>query len=229
MTYIERTERVGDLIVQIKADDSGLADPRDNDNVTEIVFLHRRYILGDRQSLTSGEEQAIEHGGIAALRKHLARQPEGLIALTKIGMYDHSGITIYTVEDAGNGHAPLDEAGWDSGIVGFAYVTRKRWAEIMADTDPAAPYDGDGVGKGKTWADAVIAQEVSEYDDWLTGNVWGFTITKPCDQTDEHDTDEEIADCPHAEEIGSCWGFIGDPSYAWNEAKAEAEAMAVTP
>ncbi|HZL95986.1 MAG TPA: hypothetical protein VFB99_20180, partial [Vicinamibacterales bacterium] len=70
-----------------------------------------------------------------------------------------------------------------------------------------------------------LLSEIKEYDDFLTGNVWGYVITKPCAQHFEHGSDEDIAGCPHSETIDSRWGYVGDPEYAWNEAKSEAEAI----
>lgn len=224
--YIDGTERIGDAIVQVFADTSGAGDPRDADNLSEMVFLHRRYSLGDRQELEPDEDAALRGGGLEGLRTHLARQPEGLLALTEVGMYDHSGVTIYPVSgtDPNRGHATGDAAGWDSGVLGFAYITRKRWDELHGG-DPEAPTDDkDVLGKPITVraADAALTGEIQEYDDWLTGNVWAYRIVTPCDHADEHDSDEEIADCPHSEVIDACYGFVGDSKYAWEEARASA-------
>lgn len=102
-------------------------------------------------------------------------------------LYDHSGITIST----GPFSCP-----WDSGQVGFAYVTRERakaeWGERTDDE----------------YRDLIKA-EVAEYDQYLTGDVYGFeiergvpvTVTRP-DGTTRTDVEWEHED--------SCWGFFGD-------------------
>ena len=54
-----------------------------------------------------------------------------------------------------------------------------------------------------------LRAEVKVYDDYITGNVWGYTV---------EDKD--------GEEIDSCWGFIGssDDEYMISQAKAAADA-----
>lgn len=81
-------------------------------------------------------------------------------------LYDHSGITMRT--------SPFS-CPWDSGQVGFIY----------------APKGFEGM------TDEMILKcletEVKTYDQYLTGDVWGYQIDAP----------EE--DC-----IESCWGFYGE-------------------
>lgn len=84
-------------------------------------------------------------------------------------LYDHSGITIST----GRFSCP-----WDSGQVGFIYMTK---AEIDEH------FDGDAEK-----AKACLQSEVEEYDQYLTGDVYGCVI--------EDDNGDNIE---------SCWGFFG--------------------
>lgn len=216
--YIDRTERARysdgeEVIVQLVADTSGIGDPRENDNVATFLFFnHRRYQLGDRHSLDYGEQVAFEHGGLPGLRKHIERNEGKLLAWTMVGMYDHSGITIYAVSSATQRH-PFDPQGWDSGVLGVAYVTEKRADEL------GAPHDD---------VEKQMLAEIEEYDDWLRGNVWGVVVSKPCphehanprDVSKQQD-DNLIAACPHSETIESVWGFIGDPSDVWSYAPGD--------
>ena len=105
-------------------------------------------------------------------------------------LYSHSGTTIKASENGDPFSCP-----WDSGQVGFAYMTRKKAIEEFAV-------------KGKTLtntiidkAKALIITEIECLDDCMTGNVYGFVITNPDGEED------------------SCWGFIGDYSYCLNEAR----------
>jgi hypothetical protein len=217
-TYSDGTERIGDLIVQVFADDTGATSPREWDNASEIHGTHDRYEIGDGKP-PAEHMQALERGGLRLLNRYMRRfgdpasDGSDVLAFTGLAMYDHSGITFWTVEPGDSGHHAFDSAGWDSGLVGYAYVTRARWNKLgAADTTEAA---------------SVLEAEVKEYDDWAKGNVWAYRVVKPCDHADEHDSDEDRADCPHSDEIDSCYGFIGDPEYAWDEARAAAKAETV--
>lgn len=205
--YVDTTERVGDLIVQVVADeDAGYANPRDNDNLAHIYGSHRNYIVADGEP-PSDENRALERGGIRLLYRWLRRYA-GVVAFTKLGMYDHSGVSYYAVPLGENGHHPLDEAGWDSGVTGYAYVTHA---------------DCERTGIDETDAERVMLAEIAEYGSWAAGDVWGYVVTRPCDHADEHPNDEAVAACPHSAHVDSCWGFIGEREYALAEGKSAAE------
>lgn len=225
--YVDDTERIGDRIVQVFADDTGATSPRDNDcNLAYIYGSHDRYTIGDGEP-PAEHMRALERGGLTLLYRYMRRygDPETgspILAFRKLCMLDHSGVTYWTAELGTSARHWSDQAGWDSGSVGYVYVTRERWDAMgMAD---ARVIGADGA---ETSADAaeVIVSEVQEYADWASGNVWAYRVVKPCDHADEHDSDEEIADCPHADELDSCHGFIGDPKYAWDEARSAAQVV----
>ena len=50
--------------------------------------------------------------------------------------------------------------------------------------------------------------EVKEYDDYLTGNCWGFIVE---DESGEH--------------LESCWGFLGDSDYCTEEMRSSAKNL----
>jgi hypothetical protein len=105
------------------------------------------------------------------------------VLILPIYLYDHSGIT---VSHGGFG------CSWDSGKVGYHYVTA---ATI------ASEWDGDW-GKARNY----LKCELSTYDDYLTGNVWGFTL-----ESSDEDCEgcEELCDCCEWNHAESCWGFVG--------------------
>ena len=206
--YVDTTQRVGDLIVQVIADeDASYANPRDNDNLCRIYGDHRHYVIGDGKP-PEDEDRALQRGGISLLYRWLRRY-KGVVAFTKLGMLDHSGITFYAVPLGASGTHIMDYGGWDSGIVGYAYVDAKGL---------------DYMGTDAADAERVMLAEIAEYDDWAKGNVWGYTVTKPCDHPDQHGSDEGIARCPHSETLSSCWGYIGDPSDVLPDALADAQS-----
>jgi hypothetical protein len=91
-------------------------------------------------------------------------------------LLDHSGMTMST--------SPFS-CPWDSGQVGIIYVeieqVKKEWKWKNLSK------------KRIEKINEILVQEVEAYDDYLTGNVWCFTIEK----------DEKY--------INSCCGFFGDP------------------
>lgn len=85
-------------------------------------------------------------------------------------LYDHGGITI----GCGDLVYPYDDR-WDSGLVGW--IVYARQAE-----------------DGENWCENAYARmlaEVEEYDQYLQGEIYGFTLYK------------------NREEIDSCWGYYG--------------------
>jgi hypothetical protein len=88
-------------------------------------------------------------------------------------LMDHSGISIST----GSFGCP-----WDSGQVGYIFCDNET---IEKD------FNGD-----RELAHGALHGEVAVYDDYLTGNVYGFIV-------------EESDDGDEWKEIDSCWGFFG--------------------
>lgn len=96
-------------------------------------------------------------------------------------LYDHSGITISTTDFRDQ---------WDSGQVGYIYTTKAKLKK-------------NGHTKIPTKAKIIefLKGEVKSYDDYLTGNVFGFV---------EYEVDKCDQDYEHKKDINSCWGFLGD-------------------
>jgi hypothetical protein len=104
-------------------------------------------------------------------------------------LYDHSGITI---------SCRSFPCPWDSGQVGAIYVTAEKVNAEYGDTSKSSV----------TRAIGCLESEVTEYDQYLTGQVYGYVIT------DDDGT-----------EVDSCWGFYG-LDYCKEEATAQAKAIA---
>jgi hypothetical protein len=96
-------------------------------------------------------------------------------------MYDHSGVVLRAQEGHRNPFEPFDHGSWDSGQVGFCFLTK----EAIERTGMPADSDDKIVEN--------IVSEIDYYNDWSSGNVWGYAV---------EDRDGETLD--------SCWGFIGD-------------------
>lgn len=108
--------------------------------------------------------------------------PEGSVVLN-LYLYDHSGITMSTGEFS---------CSFDSGWVGMIFVTPERIKAEYGDTSP------ESCAKAR----ACLEGEVKVYDQYLTGDVWGFVLER----------NDSCDSCGHSEpeEIDSCWGFYGD-------------------
>lgn len=106
------------------------------------------------------------------------------LCIVPIYMYDHSGITIST----GPFSCP-----WDSGQVGFIYVTKETC---------------DKQGENFDNAEKIIKGEIETLDAYLTGNVYGYTIWET-----EEEVEDEIYngtnDFNSAEVVDSCYGYYG--------------------
>ena len=236
MSYVYRTERMlgsydgveKEYIVQLIADENGeLSDPRDADNFTLIYGDHRHYTIGNGKP-PSEHQYILDRGGIRLLWRYMrlfgdpANEHSKVLAFTKLGMIDHSGISYYTVEMGSSAEHWADPGGWDSGAVGYVYITQKQW-DLIGGGDPYEAVDSEvkfplgnvPVQKQRVWH--MLEVEVDTYDDWARGNVWGLVATEPCDHADEHGSDESRADCPHAPTAESIWGYVGDPDDAWRD------------
>ena len=148
--------------------DENPENPREFDcNLGILVCFHGRYDLGDKTELTS---KMFENWG--DLENHLIKH-ERAKYISPLYLYDHSGITISTT--------PFS-CPWDSGQIGFIYTTSKRIRQQFKHK------------KLCDIADNIIEcllSEVKTYDQYLTGDIYGYIITK-----DDIDVD-------------SCWGFYG--------------------
>jgi hypothetical protein len=131
------------------------ADPRQWDNLSIMRCSHRNYRLGDGEP-EGRHVEALERGGLRLLERYL-RIVEGAVAFVPLGLIDHSGLSLY----AGGGSHWSDSAGWDSGTVGYAYVTRERCDELGAPIDSA---------------ERQMLGEIETYDQYLRGDVFYVVV-----------------------------------------------------
>jgi hypothetical protein len=106
-------------------------------------------------------------------------------AILPLYLYDHSGITMRTGSFSCH---------WDSGQVGWIYGT----------VDELKRESGYNFNTEEEWTGKIVEileSEVKIYDQYLTGDVYGFMLEEK----------EECECCGSAEWnlIDSCWGFFG--------------------
>lgn len=147
--------------------DEDPSSPREWDNLGTMVCWHTCYNLGDKHEFKEPGDFRIwwyEHN------------TDGKGVLLPLYLYDHSGITIAT--------KPFS-CPWDSGQVGYIYVLPDKLKKEFGSAEflPAAT---------KAKAEDILRQEVSTYDQFLRGDVWGYIVE---DEDGNH--------------LDSCWGFFG--------------------
>ena len=168
-------------VVKIYPDLDPLSPRTEVDNFGTMVCFHRRYMLGDKHDFPNADA-VIEH----------IQETQALSV--PLYLYDHGGVTMNTTGFS---------CPWDSGQVGVIFVTAEQVRK---------EYGVKRIGrKVRAKALDVLKAEVKEYDDFLTGSVYGY-VTEDSD----------------GEHVGSCWGFFGDTDYMIEEAKREVDAILQT-
>ena len=171
--HIEKTLKLkNNLELEIIHDESP-ESPREWDNLTRMVCFHQKYWLGDQ---TTYKKDDFNNWG--ELEAAIIRQERPLI-IKPLYMYDHSGVTIRTSSFGDR---------WDSGQIGYVWINPKNIDTI-----------GTTMKDNETWdtyierRDLYLENEVSVYDAYVQGNVYGYRIV-------DEDGDEQ----------DSCYGFYGD-------------------
>ena len=204
MTTYETLEHA-DCKIRIEYDEDPLNPREEFDHAGAMVCFHDRYNLGDKHGLINlqcmirnskyyreswedySNDRMLDLDSPADLQTAMDHCHFIVLPLY---LYDHSGITMQTGPFA---------CLWDSGQVGFIYIPRenaiKEWGKKICTK------------KVLDLAEKYLMGEVNEYDQYLTGQVFGFIV--------EHQESGE-------EE--SCWGFFG-ADYCIEEAKSIAEYL----
>ena len=130
--------------------------PRGWDNLGALIFVNKPRSLGDYSD---------PGADIEAAKSALIRLP--------IYIYIHSGIAIST--------APFS-CHWDSGFLGYYYVTRERVIKEYGSITPENIQDAENRARA----------ELEAFGMYLSGDVYGFTIEKAGEVIDSH------------------WGFYGE-------------------
>jgi|SRR3972149_2355064 len=149
-------------------------DPREDDNVGTMVCFHKRYTLGDKTDLNSDM-----FNGWEELSDYLIKEKKAIVILP-LYLYDHSGISIKV--GSFQGYLPQGHAEFDSGQVGFIYVSKEK---IKAE------------GITKKQAEKNLRAEVEVYNQYLTGDCY-------CLVKEIYDKNKEYID---HDTLGGCFGY----------------------
>jgi len=167
--------------------DSDPSNPRKEwDNFGTMACVHRRYTLGDNQH-PSWDDLLETLSGMRYYDSRFDNVPDEIIAARMqaeiekkyitlpLFLYDHSGITMST--------GPFS-CGWDSGTVGIIYVSKD---DVRQEHSCKRITE-----KIRQKVLSLLTSEVNTYDEYLTGNVYGYQISNP-----------------DGEDIDSCTGYYG--------------------
>ena len=169
--------------------DSNTESPREWDNLGVIAYSHRDYTLGDKNlrdyydldNFNSWEE----------IKAQLVKD-ENIAVILPLYLYDHSGLFLKI--GSWYGLLPQGHAEFDSGQVGFVYVTKEAIRKEYGVKRITR--------KTLEKAEKVIRSEAETFAKYISGDVRGFVV--------------EDADGEH---LDSCWGYYEDED-AISEAKS---------
>jgi len=169
--------------------DTDPTSPREDDNLGKMVCFNGRhgYKLGDEHNFN-----ALDYDSWDEIESAI-KKAEKVAVILPIFKYEHGGITIATT--------PFG-CRWDSGQIGFTFVTKEALLK---------EYGGKYCTKKKIEKCKEILQgEVKTYDQYLTGDVYGYQLSEvvTCDKGHEHE-----------EELDNCWGYYGQ-EYCIEEAES---------
>ena len=174
------TKTIGKYRIDI-IPDTDPESPRQWDNLGTMVCFHGGYNLGDEHNYKQGD-----YCGWNELENDIIRN-EDVGVILPLYLYDHSGITMNTT----GFHCP-----WDSGQVGFIFISKEKMRKEYSYKRISKKLIGRIAG--------YLRSEVETYDQYLTGDVYGYRITNT-------ETDEEV---------DACWGYYGS-----DECMSEAESI----
>lgn len=141
------------------------------DNFGKMVCFHKRYQLGDVGHGISEDD----FSAWSELEQYLIEE-KGAAVILPIYMYDHSGLSVNTTGFS---------CSWDSGQIGYTYITCKEILENWGENQITKEL--------RQKAHDLLVGEVQNYNDYLTGNVYGY-----------------ILEDENGNELWSCWGYSGD-------------------
>jgi len=173
MSVVESAKTRDGHILRIEIDECPPDPFNDFDPFGHIVVWHRRYALGNKedQKRFKCQEDFEEY----------IKENKNKIVIRDLYMYDHSGIALSI--DSGRSY-PFN-CPWDSGQVGYMFITYDEIRETYGKKHVTKKLM-DRVNKG-------LLEQIEEYNQYLRGGVYAFTISK-VETCSKGFTHEEIED-----------------------------------
>lgn len=170
--------------VEIHYDEDACDPRREFDHAAKMVLAHNRYDLPNESGIDISD-----HGSLTQTLEAI-KADQDVVGWLPVYGYDHGQLTLRAGQ-------PFS-CPWDSGVAGLIYVTRE-----------AMDAGWNAGGWTEETVTGVLQSEVEEFDQYLTGSVYGYVVLDAL--TEDH--------------LDSCWGIYGD-EYAEEEAKSAAKAEA---
>lgn len=146
------------------------------DNLGTMICFHKRYNLGDEHDFNPSY-----YHGWSDLAGAIIEEYDPCVMLP-LYLYDHSGLRIKV--GSFQGLLPQGHAEFDSGPIGWILAekdkVRKEWGKKRISKQLQEKVRG------------ILVSEVETYDQYVSGQVYGFQI-----RTKDGDLD------------GGCWGYYG--------------------
>lgn len=203
-------------VYKIEFDDTP-DSPREWDNLGKMVCFHSRRDLGDESprcdpdgylsnlaceadpKLADTLEWLEERGLEERYRKAVGRSLERNYLIRELFLYEHSGLSM----SSGTFEYPCD-----SSIFGIIYVAKAKIRQEYGFKVITKDREQQILG--------YLDREVETYDEFLTGQVYGYRIFELPEGVDPEElSDEELEEL---EEVDSLWGIYGE-DYAEQVAK----------
>ena len=169
-------KRIGNYLIEIIQDEHTDC-PREWDNLGKMICFHSRYNLGDKH-----DYQFYDYNSYDEQRKDIEKKENSCVILP-LYFYEHSGITIST--------SPFG-CTYDSRQLGWVVVSKEKVRKEYG----VKRINKELIEKVTN----ILENEVKTYDQYLTGDVYGYRVS-------------EVTECElgheHKEEVDSCWGYYG--------------------
>lgn len=176
MNLAHKEEHAG-KVVKVYFDPDPTHPRKDWDNGTIMIHWHPRYDLGDKR---------VERCTADEVREEYQDRGDPVLAILPLYLYDHSGLSVST---------GAFTCMWDSGQVGWVIITQSKSDEMGFPKEYTTEMYED-----------VIKAEVKTYDDYLTGQVFGYVV-----------------EGREGDELEACWGYVGDQEGCLSDGKRVAE------
>jgi len=170
---------IGNFTAKILYDGDAMNPRTEMSNVGTIICKSNKYGLGDENQTADMDDCNSWDEVEKLIRKEYGRDA----IMLPVYIYDHSGITINTTGFS---------CGWDSGRIATIVVSREKARK---------EYGMKRITKSNLEKVLnYLKGEIETYDQYLTGEVYGYSITEQMvtDEGEEYDEDRE-----------SCWGYYG--------------------